>query len=170
MTEEIFPGVELGEGTVVEPGARIGVPPRGAAPGEVPTIIGPGSRIRSGTVIYAGARIGARFQSGHGAMIRENNVIGDGCSVGTNAVLEPGNRIGDGSRVHSHCFLENVTLGRRVFLKRQVRQTTTRPPWSRAVVLPALYWELETFVQVVLVPVGVARHPSLSSLVVLPFR
>ena len=82
MTEEIFPGVELGEGTVVEPGARIG----------------------------------ARFQSGHGAMIRENNVIGDGCSVGTYAVLEPGNRIGDGSRVHSHCFLENVTLGRRVFL------------------------------------------------------
>lgn len=112
----IFPGVELGEGTVVESGARIGVPPRGAAPGEHPTIIGPGSRIRSGTIIYAGARLGARVQTGHGAMIREDNIIGDGCSVGTYAVLEPGNRIGDGTRVHSHCFLENVTLGRRVFL------------------------------------------------------
>jgi acetyltransferase-like isoleucine patch superfamily enzyme len=116
VSEEIFPGVQLGEGTVVEPGARIGVPPRGAQPGELTTVIGANSRIRSGTVIYAGAVIGERFQSGHGAMIRENNIIGDGCSVGTNAVLEPGNRIGDGSRVHSHCFLENVTLGRRVFL------------------------------------------------------
>jgi len=113
---DIFPGVQLGEGTVVEPGARIGVPPRGAQPGEHATVIGPNCRIRSGTVIYAGAVLGAGVQTGHGALIREDNVLGDGCSVGTCAVLEPGNRIGDGTRVHSHCFLENVTLGRRVFL------------------------------------------------------
>ena len=112
----IFPGVQLGEGTVVEPGARIGVPPRGAEPGERPTVIGPNCRIRSGTVIYAGAVLGANVQTGHSAMIREDNVIGDRCSVGTFAVLEPGNRIGEGTRVHSHCFLENVTLGRRFFL------------------------------------------------------
>src|SRR6266508_280405 len=75
-----YPNVIVGEGTVVEPGAQVGVPPRGAQPGELP------------------------------------NVIGDRCSVGTYAVLEPGNRVGDDTRIHSHCFLEYVTLGRRVFL------------------------------------------------------
>jgi acetyltransferase-like isoleucine patch superfamily enzyme len=112
----VHPNVEIGEGTVLEPGVILGAPPRGAEPGDLPTRIGAGGRIRSGTVIYAGVTIGARFSSGHGALVREDNVIGDDCSVGTHAVLEPGNRIGDGTRVHSHCFLEHVTLGRRVFL------------------------------------------------------
>ncbi len=111
-----YPNVTVGEGTVIEPGAQVGVPPRGAQPGELPTVIGPGGRIRSGTIIYAGTTLGAELQTGHGAMIREDNVIGDRCSVGTYAVLEPGNRVGDDTRIHSHCFLEYVTLGRRVFL------------------------------------------------------
>src|SRR5947208_2847460 len=112
----IHPNVVLGEDAVVEPGAEVGVPPRGAEPGELQTVIGAGSHIRSGTVIYAGVQLGSRVQTGHGAMIRKNNVIGDRCSVGTHAVLEPGNRVGDDTRIHSQCFLEHVTLGRRVFL------------------------------------------------------
>lgn len=112
----VYPNVDIGEGTVLEPGVVVGVPPRGAGPGELPTRIGPGGHIRSGTVIYGGVTIGARVNTGHGALVRENNVIGDGCSIGTNAVLEPGNRIGDDTRVHSQCFLEHVTLGSRVFL------------------------------------------------------
>jgi acetyltransferase-like isoleucine patch superfamily enzyme len=112
----IYPNVELGDGTVVQEGAIVGEPPRGATPGEFRTTIGSGGLVRAGTVIYAGAIIGDRFSSGHGALIRENNVIGNDCSVGTNAVLEAGNRIGNGTRVHSGCFLENTTLGDRVFL------------------------------------------------------
>lgn len=112
----IHRNVEIGEGTVVEPGVVIGVPPRGAEPGELPTRIGPDGHIRSGTVIYAGVTLGARLNTGHHAMIREDNVVGDRCSIGTGAVLEPGNRVGDGTRIHSQCFLEHVTLGRRVFL------------------------------------------------------
>lgn len=112
----LYPNVEVGEGTVLEPGVIVGLPPRGARPGERPTHIGPGGRVRSGTVIYAGVTIGARLNTGHGAMVREDNVLGDDCSVGTHAVLEPGNRVGDGARIHSQCFLEHVTLGRRVFL------------------------------------------------------
>src|SRR2546421_3224297 len=112
----MHPNVIIGEGTVIEPGAQIGLPPRGTRPGELPTVIGPGGRIRSGTIIYAGTTLGAEVQTGHGAMIREDNVIGDRCSVGTYAVLEPGNRVGDDTRIHSPCFLEHVTLGRRVFL------------------------------------------------------
>ena len=112
----IHPNVEVGAGTVIHDGAIVGEPPRGQQPGELKTTIGAGGVIRSGTVIYAGAVIGDRFNSGHGALIREDNVIGDDCSVGTNAVLEAGNRVGDGTRIHSGCFLEHTTLGRRVFL------------------------------------------------------
>jgi acetyltransferase-like isoleucine patch superfamily enzyme len=72
--------------------------------------------IRPFTTIYAGTTIGAGFQSGQGASIREDNIIGDDVSVGTNAVLEYGNRIGDHVRIHSGCFLEQVTVGNHVFL------------------------------------------------------
>jgi acetyltransferase-like isoleucine patch superfamily enzyme len=113
---DVYPNVTLGAGTVVEPGARVGVPPRGTAPGELPTVIGPNSYIRSGTVIYAGAVLGSGVQTGHNSMIREDNIIGDRCSIGTGAVLEPGNRVGNDTRIHSQCFLEHVTLGQRVFL------------------------------------------------------
>lgn len=112
----IYPNVEVGEGTVIQEGAIVGEPPRGAQPGELKTRIGAGGIVRSGTVIYAGAIIGDRFNSGHGALIREDNVIGDDCSVGTNAVLESGNRVGNATRIHSSCFLEHTTLGDRVFL------------------------------------------------------
>lgn len=112
----IYPNVEVGAGTVVSEGATIGEPPRNAKPGELKTRIGSGGIIRSGTVIYAGTAIGDRFNSGHGVLIREDNIIGDDCSVGTNAVLEAGNRVGNGSRIHSGCFLEHTTLGQRVFL------------------------------------------------------
>jgi acetyltransferase-like isoleucine patch superfamily enzyme len=112
----IYPNVEIGEGTVIQEGAIVGEPQRGAEPGAMKTTIGTGGIVRSGTVIYAGAIIGDRFSSGHGALIREDNVIGDDCSVGTNAVLESGNRVGNGTRIHSGCFLEHTTLGKRVFL------------------------------------------------------
>ena len=112
----IYPNVEVGEGTVIQEGVIVGEPPRGAKPGELKTRIGAGGVVRSGTVIYAGAIIGDRFNSGHWALIREDNVVGDDCSVGTNAVLEAGNRIGSGTRIHSGCFLEHTTIGDRVFL------------------------------------------------------
>lgn len=112
----IFPNVEIGQGTIVEEGAVVGQPPRGAQVGELPTRIGVDGVIRSGAVIYAGVRIGDRFNCGHGAVIRESNEIGHGCSVGTHAVLEPGNRVGNETRIHTGAFLEHVTLGDRVFV------------------------------------------------------
>ena len=36
----LYPNVELGEGAVLEPGVVVGLPPRGAGPGELPTRIG----------------------------------------------------------------------------------------------------------------------------------
>ncbi len=112
----VYPNVQLGEGAVLQPGVILGLPGRGAEAGALPTVIGAGAVIRAHTVIYAGAVIGARLNTGHGALIREDNVLGDDCSVGTHAVLEAGNRVGDRTRIHSHCFLEHVKLGSDVFL------------------------------------------------------
>ncbi len=115
-TALIAPNVELGNGTVVGEYAILGRAPRGKADGELRLIIGPGSVIRPFTTIYAGTTIGARLQTGQGASIREDNVIGDDVSVGTQAALEFGNRLGSRIRVHTGCFLELVTIEDDVFL------------------------------------------------------
>ncbi len=110
---EITQNLSLGDETTVDESAIVGLVGR-AGPAEV--AIGAHSRIRSHTVIYAGVVAGERFNTGHGALIRENNRFGNDVSVGSNATLEPGNRIGSGTRIHSGCFLENVTLGDDVFV------------------------------------------------------
>lgn len=68
------------------------------------------SLIRSGTIIYKGAKIGKRFASGHNAIIREDNVIGDDVVVGVGSYLGPGNIIGNKVKIHTNCFLEGVVL------------------------------------------------------------
>ena len=116
MDSQIFKNVTLGEGASIYPPVILGFPPRGHQPGELSLVLGPEAVLRPFTTIYAGTTIGERFETGQGASIREDNVIGDDCSVGTNAVLEFGNRIGNFARIHSGCFLEQVTLGDHVFL------------------------------------------------------
>ncbi len=108
--------VRLGRGSVVHAYAVLGVPPRGRTADQAPLVIGEGATIRAFTTIYGGTTIGARLQTGQGASIREDNVIGDDVSVGTHASLEFGNRIGNRVRIHTGCFLELVTLEDEVFL------------------------------------------------------
>ena len=115
-TAVVAPNVRLGEGGTVGGYVVLGRPPRGRAEGELELVIGPGAVIRPFTTIYAGSRIGARLQTGQGASIREDNVIGDDVSVGTHAALEFGNRIGSHVRIHTGCFLEMVEVEDDVFL------------------------------------------------------
>lgn len=114
--ETIRENVHIGTGTAIESPCAVGVPPRGSLVGERSTSIGRDGVVRAFTTIYAGAVIGDRFQSGHGAMIREDNSIGDDVKIGTNAVLEPGNTIGDRVSIHSGCFLETATIEDDVFI------------------------------------------------------
>ena len=102
--------VHLGEAVEVGPFCLLGRPPKGAASGELPLLIGANSVIRSHTVIYAGTTIGERFQSGHNAMIREHTVIGDGCSVGTGTVVEFKVQMGDRVRLHSQVFVPEFSI------------------------------------------------------------
>jgi len=106
----IYPNVEIAPDAEVGEFVVIGVPPRGAKPGELKTVIGPGAVIRSHTVIYAGTVIGAHFNTGHGALIRHDNVIGDEVSVGSHSVVEFKVRIGNRVRIHSQAFVPEFTV------------------------------------------------------------
>jgi acetyltransferase-like isoleucine patch superfamily enzyme len=109
-TAVLHPGVELGEGCVVEDFCIIGCPPRGRKPGELPTRIGKGAVIRSFSVIYAGNIIGDGFQCGNKANIREENVIGRDVSVGTLSVVEHHVAIEDGVRIHTQAFIPEFSV------------------------------------------------------------
>ena len=113
---QIAPGVSLGEGCDLEAPCIVGKAPRGCEPGERELRIGRDATVRPFTTLYAGSAIGERLQTGQGASIREDNVLGDDVSIGTNAVLEFGNRIGNRVRIHSGCFLELVTIEDDVFV------------------------------------------------------
>ena len=108
--------VALGDGCDLQAPCIVGKAPRGAGEGELPLAIGAGAVIRPFTTIYAGSTFGARLQTGQGASVREDNIIGDDVSIGTSAVLEFGNRIGSRVRIHSGCFLELVTIEDDVFV------------------------------------------------------
>jgi acetyltransferase-like isoleucine patch superfamily enzyme len=116
LKNKIFKNVTLGKDVIIQEPCLIGVPPRGKKDGELKTIIGDNAIIRAFTTIYAGNIIGKNLQTGHGAMIREDNTIGDHVSIGTNSVLEFKNKIGKYTRIHSGCFMEDVEIGDYVFI------------------------------------------------------
>jgi acetyltransferase-like isoleucine patch superfamily enzyme len=68
-------------------------------------IIGNNPIIRSHSVIYKGNKIGNNFQTGHGILLRENNIVGDNVSIGSHTVVERENKIGNNVRIHSNCFI-----------------------------------------------------------------
>lgn len=73
-------------------------------------VLGPGARLRSGTVLYAGSVIGARLNTGHGVVVREQNVLGDDVSIWTNSVVDFGCRIGDRVKIHTNCYVAQYTV------------------------------------------------------------
>ncbi len=68
-------------------------------------VVGRNAVLRSHTVLYLGSRSGDDFQTGHGALIREKNVIGDGVSVGSHSEVSREAKIGNRVRIHSRCFV-----------------------------------------------------------------
>ena len=108
-TARIYPNVVIEEGAEIGEFCIIGLPPKGKAPGELETRIGANAVIRSHTVIYAGNSIGDNFNSGHGALVREDNQIGRDVSIGSHTVIEHHLEIQDGVRIHSQVFVPEFT-------------------------------------------------------------
>lgn len=109
-TAKLYLNVHLGSAATVEDFCIVGVPPRGAGDGELPTTIGDGAVIRSHTVVYAGNVIGRNFQTGNKVNIRESNRIGNNVSVGTLSVIEHHVEIGDGVRIHTQAFIPEYSV------------------------------------------------------------
>jgi len=106
----VHDNVHLGDRVRVSEFVILGQPPGRSISGDLPLHIGDDSLIRSHTVIYAGTTIGRRFQTGHGALIREACVIGDDCAVGTGSVLEFRVRMGSSVRLHSRVFVPEFSI------------------------------------------------------------
>ncbi|UCG71030.1 MAG: transferase [Thermoplasmata archaeon] len=132
MTQKIMDDVELGDNSNLEDFVILGVksskPPINP-PHEGKLIIGDNAKIRSHSVIYRGNKIGNNFQTGHGVLIRENNLIGDDVSIGSHSVVERENVIGNKVRIHSNCFVpEFVNIKDKVWLAPSVTILNMRHP------------------------------------------
>lgn len=108
---KIMGNVRIGKGAILEDGVIIGF-----GNSRHKTIIGENAHLRANTIIYAGVSIGDNFETGPGVVIRENNKIGNNVCIWAYTVLNPGNKIGNNTRIHVGCFLEQVTLGKFVFV------------------------------------------------------
>ncbi|MHC4512618.1 MAG: acyltransferase [Planctomycetota bacterium] len=104
----IHPGVLLPDEVRIEDFVIVGKPARAGI--EKDTTIGDGCYLRSHTVIYSGNHIGAGFQTGHGALMRDDNEVGDNCSLGSGSVIEFAVRLGDRVRIHSQAFIPEYTV------------------------------------------------------------
>lgn len=106
----IYTNVTIGSNTHLGEFCIIGKPPKGALDGELETSIGDNAVIRSHTVIYAGNSIGYNFNTGHYAMIREQNRIGNDVSIGTMSCIEHHVSIASGVRIHSQAFIPEFSI------------------------------------------------------------
>ena len=127
----ILPGVELGAPRSIDPGVILGYrSTRRADPG--PLVLGEGALLRSGTVLYAGSRIGRNLETGHGAVIREENEIGDDVSVWSHGTIDYGCRIGDRVKIHVQCYVAQFSvIEADAFLAPGVRFANDKYPVSR---------------------------------------
>jgi acetyltransferase-like isoleucine patch superfamily enzyme len=129
-----YPNVHLGENAMIDDFSIVGAPPRGKKPGELETRVGARAVIRSHTVIYAGNIIGDDFQTGHGALVREQNQIGNNVSIGSHTIVEHHVNIGNNVRLHSNVFIpEYSVLEDDCWIGPNVVLTNARYPRSRNV-------------------------------------
>ena len=100
--------VELGPGASIDPGVILGYP-SGRAGVSGPTRIGAGARLRAGSIIYAAVEIGDGFETGHHAIVREENRIGSHCTVWNHSTIDYGCVIGNRVRVHCNVYIAQFT-------------------------------------------------------------
>jgi acetyltransferase-like isoleucine patch superfamily enzyme len=98
----------LGPNAVIDPDVILGYPP--GRQGQFGAVrIGRDARVRSGTIIYAGVEIGDGFETGHHAIVREENRIGSHCTLWNNSTIDYGCTIGDRVRIHCNVYVAQYT-------------------------------------------------------------
>ena len=134
LQSRVYANVQLGADAAIGDYCILGEPPRGKKDVDLETRIGARAVIRSHTVIYAGNVIGDDFQTGHGALVREENRIGDNVSLGSHTIVEHHVTIGNNVRLHSNVFVpEFSVLEDDCWLGPNVVLTNARYPRSKNV-------------------------------------
>jgi acetyltransferase-like isoleucine patch superfamily enzyme len=101
--------VSLGAGARIDPAALLGYP--SGRPGVAgSTRIGANAHIRAGSIVYADVEIGEHFETGHHAIVREQNRIGSHCTLWNNSTIDYGCVIGDRVRVHCNVYVAQFTI------------------------------------------------------------
>ncbi len=108
MNHSIRSTLEIGNNPSIDMGAYLGYPPARAI-SDLLLLIGDNAIVRSGTVIYAGSCIGHNLETGHHAVIREENVLGNDVRIWNSSVIDYGCVIGDRVKIHSHVYVAQFT-------------------------------------------------------------
>ena len=130
-TAVIHPNVVFEGDVIVDDFVVIGLPASNHGNEPPKTRVGEGARIRSHTVIYAGNQIGKNFSTGHHAMLREDNEVGDDVSIGSYSNVEHHVKIENRVRLHTGVFVpEYSILAHDAWLGPRVTLTNARYPKS----------------------------------------
>ncbi len=100
--------IRLGKSHKIDRGATVGYRPERKIT-DLTLSIGPHARIRAGSIIYLGSRISDHLETGHNAIIREENQIGHHFRIWNNSVVDYGCRIGNNVKIHSNCYVAQFT-------------------------------------------------------------
>ena len=111
----IYDNVEIGDNSFIGPYSIIGEPTIAFYKEDnkhqfAITKIGSNAIIRSFTTIYEDVIIGDYFQTGHHAIIREKNRIGNHTSFGSCSELPGSSKIGNYVRIHSKVMLSENNI------------------------------------------------------------
>lgn len=100
--------INTGPGCHFDEGASIGHAPSRKVTDQSLSI-GRGAVVRRGAVIYLGSRIGDHLETGHNAVIREENLIGDNFSIWNNSTVDYGCVIGNNVKIHCNVYVAQFT-------------------------------------------------------------
>lgn len=93
----------------VDPLAIVGLAP-GRSIDRLDLTIGPNAVVRAFSVLYAGSSIGASLETGHNAVIREENQIGDSLNIWNNSTIDYGCVVGHRVRIHCNVYIAQFTI------------------------------------------------------------
>ena len=102
-------GIVLADPHSIDPLAIVGATP-GRAIADLTLQVGSHAVIRAFSVIYAGSRIGHHLETGHGAVIREQNTIGDHLRVWNNSTIDYGCVVGSNVLIHCDVYVAQFTI------------------------------------------------------------
>ena len=100
--------IKIGKKKIVEKGVFLGVKPSRKIK-KLDLSIGSHAHLRSGTILYLGSRIGNHLETGHNAIIREENLIGEQFSLWSNSIVDYGSKIGNRVKIHCNCYIAQYT-------------------------------------------------------------